>query len=115
MDSLDGREYDLDVVTQVPHAAVRIYVMGERAVRHEQASPEERVEMGRIASAGIKAGALGISTSRTINHLTLAGEHTPTLRAAEEGRRKRTNSTTPTTSLRAHTAPTNAWVHATHT
>jgi N-acyl-D-aspartate/D-glutamate deacylase len=58
--------------------------MGERAVRHEQATPEERVEMGRIASAGIKAGALGFSTSRTINHRTLAGEHTPTLRAAEE-------------------------------
>ena len=84
MDSLDGREYDLDVVTQVPHAAVRTYVMGERAVRHEQATPEERVEMGRIAASGIKAGALGFSTSRTINHRTLAGEHTPTLRAAEE-------------------------------
>lgn len=84
LDSLDGREYDLDVVTQVPHAAVRTYVMGERAVRHEQATPEERVEMGRIAAAGIKAGALGFSTSRTINHRTLAGEHTPTLKAAEE-------------------------------
>ena len=84
MDSLDGREYDLDVVTQVPHAAVRTYVMGARAVRHEQATPEERIEMGRIAAAGIKAGALGFSTSRTINHRTLAGEHTPTLRAAEE-------------------------------
>ncbi|MBG05965.1 MAG: amidohydrolase [Rhodospirillaceae bacterium] len=84
MDSLDGREYDLDVVTQVPHAAVRTYVMGERAVRHEQATPAEREEMGRIAAAGIKAGALGFSTSRTINHRTLAGEHTPTLRAAEE-------------------------------
>ena len=64
MDSLDGREYDLDVVTQV-HAAVRTYVMGERAVRHEQATPAEQ-EMGRIAAAGIKAGALGFSTSRTI-------------------------------------------------
>ena len=84
MDSLDGREFDLDVVTQVPHAAVRTYVMGERAVRHEQATPAEREEMGRIAAAGIKAGALGFSTSRTINHRTLAGEHTPTLRAAEE-------------------------------
>ena len=84
MDSLDGREYDLDVVTQVPHAAVRTYVMGERAVRHEQATPAEREEMGRIAAAGIKAGAFGFSTSRTINHRTLAGEHTPTLRAAEE-------------------------------
>ncbi|MEC8776539.1 MAG: amidohydrolase family protein, partial [Pseudomonadota bacterium] len=84
MDSLDGRKFDLDVVTQVPHAAVRTYVMGERAVRHEQATPAEREEMGRIAAAGIKAGALGFSTSRTINHRTLAGEHTPTLRAAEE-------------------------------
>ena len=71
-------------MTQVPHAAVRTYVMGERAVRHEQATPAEREEMGRIAAAGIKAGALGFSTSRTINHRTLAGEHTPTLRAAEE-------------------------------
>lgn len=84
LDALDEREYDLDVVTQVPHAAVRTFVMGDRAVRHEQAMPEERIEMGRIAAAGIKAGALGFSTSRTINHRTLAGEHTPTLRAAEE-------------------------------
>ena len=84
LNSLDGREYDLDVVTQVPHAAVRTFVMGERAVRHEQATPEERIEMGHIAAEGIKAGALGFSTSRTINHRTLAGEHTPTLRAAEE-------------------------------
>ena len=84
LEALDGREYDLDVVTQVPHAAVRTFVMGDRAVRHEQAMPEERIEMGRIAAEGIKAGALGFSTSRTINHRTLAGEHTPTLRAAEE-------------------------------
>ena len=58
LNSLDGREYDLDVVTQVPHAAVRTFVMGERAVRHEQATPEERIEMGHIAAEGIKAGAL---------------------------------------------------------
>ena len=84
LDSLEGREYDLDVATQVPHAAVRTYVMGERALHHDQATPEEREEMGRIAAAGIKAGALGFSTSRTINHRTRAGEYTPTLRAAEE-------------------------------
>ena len=84
MDSVDGREYDLDVATQVPHAAVRTFVMGERALNHEQATPEEREEMGRIAAAGIKSGALGFSTSRTINHRTKAGEYTPTLKAAEE-------------------------------
>ena len=58
--------------------------MDERAVRHKQAIPEERIEMGHIAAEGIKAGALGFSTSRTISHRTLVGQHTPTLWAAEE-------------------------------
>ena len=52
-------------------------------MRHEQATPAEREEMGRIAAAGTRR-APSVSTSRTINHRTLAGEHTPTLRAAEE-------------------------------
>jgi N-acyl-D-aspartate/D-glutamate deacylase len=68
----------------VPHAAIRTYVMGKRATNHEQATPEDREEMARIAASGIRAGALGFSTSRTINHQTLTGEHTPTLHAAEE-------------------------------
>tara|TARA_Y100001968_G_scaffold167021_1_gene152998 strand:- start:976 stop:1683 length:708 start_codon:yes stop_codon:yes gene_type:complete len=84
LNSLDGREYDLDVVTQVPHAAVRTFVMGERAVRHEQATPEERIEMGHIAAECIKVGTLGFSTSRTINHRILVGQHTSTLWAVEE-------------------------------
>ncbi|MDC0986344.1 amidohydrolase family protein [Alphaproteobacteria bacterium] len=84
LDSLDARKYDLDIVTQVPHAAVRVYVMGERAIRHEPATAADRTEMAAIAAAGIRSGALGFSTSRTINHKTKAGEHTPTLRAAED-------------------------------
>ena len=84
LDSLDARQYDLDIVTQVPHAAVRVYVMGERAIRHEPATAADRAEMATIAAAGISSGALGFSTSRTINHKTKAGEHTPTLRAAED-------------------------------
>jgi N-acyl-D-aspartate/D-glutamate deacylase len=84
MDSLEARQFDLDVVTQVPHAAVRVYVMGERAIRHEPATAADRAAMAEIAAAGIRSGALGFSTSRTINHKTLAGEHTPTLRAEED-------------------------------
>ncbi len=79
--ALGARRYDLDIVTQVPHAAVRTYVMGERALAHEPANAEDRAAMARIAAAGIRSGALGFSTSRTINHKTLAGEHTPTLKA----------------------------------
>ena len=81
LNALDARQYDLDVVAQVPHAAVRTYVMGERALAHEPANAEDRAQMAKIAAAGIEAGALGFSTSRTINHKTLAGEHTPTLKA----------------------------------
>ncbi len=84
LDSLDGKPFDLDVVTQVPHAAIRVYVMGDRGVAREDVTPEDRAEMARLAAEGIKAGALGFSTSRTINHRTVAGAFTPTLGAAEQ-------------------------------
>ncbi len=83
LDALDARRYDMDVATQVPHAAVRVHVMGQRGADREPATESERLEMGRIAAEGIRAGALGFSTSRTIAHKTRAGEHTPTLGAAE--------------------------------
>lgn len=84
MDALDARRYDLDVVAQVPHAALRVYVMGDRGVAREDATAEDRAEMARLAAEGIRAGALGFSTSRTINHRTVAGAPTPTLGAAGE-------------------------------
>jgi N-acyl-D-aspartate/D-glutamate deacylase len=83
LDALDDRQYDLDVVAQVPHAALRVYVMGERGVAREDATAEDRAEMARLAAEGIRAGALGFSTSRTINHRTVAGAYTPTLGAAD--------------------------------
>jgi len=84
LDRLDARQYDLDVVAQVPHAALRVYVMGQRGVDREPATAEDRAEMARLAAAGIRAGALGFSTSRTLNHQTLDGRPIPTLQAAED-------------------------------
>lgn len=83
LDSIDGKPFDLDVVTQAPHAALRVFVMGERGVAREDATPEDRREMARLAAEAVQAGALGFSTSRTINHRTVAGAPTPTLGAAE--------------------------------
>jgi N-acyl-D-aspartate/D-glutamate deacylase len=83
LDALDARRYDTDVATQVPHAAVRVHVMGQRGADREPATEAERAEMARIVAEGIRAGALGFSTSRTIAHKTRKGEHTPTLGAAE--------------------------------
>ncbi len=83
LDTIDARRYDTDVATQVPHAAVRVHVMGERGARREPATAADRAEMARLAAEGVRAGALGFSTSRAIAHRTRAGEHTPTLGAAE--------------------------------
>jgi N-acyl-D-aspartate/D-glutamate deacylase len=83
LDALEARPYDLDIATQVPHAAVRVHVMGQRGVDREPASAADAQAMARIAVEGIQAGALGFSTSRTINHKTKAGAHIPTLDADE--------------------------------
>ena len=80
LDALEARPYDLDVVTQVPHAALRVFVMGQRGADREPATAEDRARMAALAAAGIQAGALGFSTSRTINHKTLDGRHIPTLK-----------------------------------
>lgn len=84
LDRLGARCFDLDVAAQVPHAALRVFVMGERGAAREPANAADRAEMARLAAEGIRAGALGFSTSRTLNHKTVDGQPTPTLDAAEE-------------------------------
>ena len=84
LDALDRRRFDVDLAAQVCHGPVRLYVMGQRGADREPATPEEIAEMGRVAAEGICAGALGFTTSRTLNHRTSRGEPTPTLTAARE-------------------------------
>ena len=84
LDSLEVRQYDVDVATQVPHAALRVFVMGERGANREEATAEDRAEMARLAAEGIRAGAFGFSTSRLLQHRTATGEPIPSYGAAEE-------------------------------
>jgi N-acyl-D-aspartate/D-glutamate deacylase len=82
--ALAARKRDIDLCALLPHAAVRVFVMGDRAIRHEKATPADIAQMRKIAEDAVKAGAFGFSTSRTISHKSLTGEYTPTLRANED-------------------------------
>jgi len=85
LDALGRRCYALDVAAQVPHAALRFYVMGERGADHtETPTPEEVDAMGRLVREAIAAGALGFTTSRTRNHRASDGRFTPSLTASED-------------------------------
>ncbi len=84
LDALSARRWTLDVGTQVPHGAVRAYVMGERGARNEPATPGEIASMKAIVKEAVAAGALGFSTSRTIAHRAIDGEPVPGTFAAEE-------------------------------
>ncbi len=84
LDAIDGMSRSLDVATQVPHGAVRGYVMGDRGAHNEPATPEDIAAMAELVRAGIQAGALGFSTSRTTVHTAVDGEPVPGTFAAED-------------------------------
>lgn len=84
LDAVDARAHDIDVAAQVPHGALRLHVMGERGADHEDATMNDIAAMADLARAGIEAGGLGFTTSRTRNHKTSTGAYTPTLTAAPD-------------------------------
>jgi N-acyl-D-aspartate/D-glutamate deacylase len=84
MDWLSQRRFDIDIGAQLPHAALRVYVMGERGARRDPSTSEDNRAMAALAGEAVRAGALGFSTSRTLNHRTSTGDFTPTLKAGED-------------------------------
>ena len=84
LDALDGHSWAIDVGTQVPHGAVRAYVMGERGARNEPADTDEIARMEHLVAEAVSAGALGVSTSRTLAHKAMDGEPVPGTFAATD-------------------------------
>jgi N-acyl-D-aspartate/D-glutamate deacylase len=71
LDALDTTPRTVDIAAQVPHAALRAYVMGERA--HEDATADDVMQMAKLTEEAITAGACGFSTSRTVLHSSRHG------------------------------------------
>ena len=81
LDALEKKPLAIDVGTQIPHGAVRAYVMGERGINHEEASEDEINKMKEIVREAVEAGAYGFSTSRTEKHNDVNGKLTPSITA----------------------------------
>jgi N-acyl-D-aspartate/D-glutamate deacylase len=82
--ALSDRRFDVDIGSQLPHAALRVFVMGQRGVDREPATAADIAAMAALAERAANAGALGFTTSRTLNHRTSDGQPTPTLTAGED-------------------------------
>ena len=77
LDALAAREYSMDLAAFLPHAPLRVYVMGDRGALDVEPTETEISEMASHVRASIEAGAIGVSTSRSLNHRTLDGELVP--------------------------------------
>jgi N-acyl-D-aspartate/D-glutamate deacylase len=84
LDRLAERRFDVDIGSQLPHAALRVYVMGQRGVDREPATETDIAQMAALAREAMQAGALGFGTSRTLNHRSSDGSPIATLTAGED-------------------------------
>jgi len=84
LDFLSKRQFDMDICGYVPHAPIRVYVMGERGANREPATEDDRRKMAEIVREAVQAGAMGFSTSRTFFHRSSDGKSTPSFEAAED-------------------------------
>lgn len=84
MDALEALPRTIDVAAQVPHGSVRAYVMGDRGARNEDPTETDIARMAAIVEDGLKAGALGFSTSRTVLHKSIEKELVPGTTATKE-------------------------------
>jgi len=83
LDFLAGRAFDVDVAAYLPHAPLRVFAMGQRGADREPATAADIAAMARLAREAVEAGAIGFSTSRTLNHRSSERRLMPNVTAAE--------------------------------
>jgi N-acyl-D-aspartate/D-glutamate deacylase len=77
LDALERMPRTIDVAAQVPHHPLRVYAMGDRAIRRDPATADDVALMRRLTEEAVRAGAFGFTTSRTNAHKTTQGEMVP--------------------------------------
>jgi N-acyl-D-aspartate/D-glutamate deacylase len=77
MNELERRPRAIDIAAQAAHLPLRVYVMGDRAVRREPANADDIAEMRKLTIEALRCGAFGFTTSRTDSHKTPDGELVP--------------------------------------
>ena len=77
LDFLSARRFDADCAAYVPHAALRVFVMGDRGYRREPSTADDRRGMTELVAEAVRAGAIGVSTSRLLSHRDTGGQLAP--------------------------------------
>ena len=77
LNALEQMPRAIDIAAQIPHHPLRVYVMGDRAVRREKATADDIQQMRDAVRQGLEAGAFGFTTSRTNSHKTPTGDMVP--------------------------------------
>jgi N-acyl-D-aspartate/D-glutamate deacylase len=82
MAALERMPHAIDIGTQLPHGALRFYVMGDRGSDHRERPTDAELErMTQLVEESLAAGALGVTTSRTPKHRAADGRPTPSMTA----------------------------------
>jgi N-acyl-D-aspartate/D-glutamate deacylase len=79
LDALAGRRADADFAAQLPHSPLRVFVMGERGAELEPPTEDDLAAMRRLTAEAIRAGAVGVTTSRTFAHRFKDGRPAPSV------------------------------------
>ncbi len=84
LEKVAARQYAMDVGSHIPHGPLRLFVMGDRALRHEAATADDIGAMAALVRAAMAAGASGFSTGRIVEHRSSDGNHVPGTFALED-------------------------------
>lgn len=84
LDALEKTPRSINIATQVPHGALRLYVFGQENKVNAPATPAQIDRMAAITREAVEAGALAFSTNRIAMHMSLSGESVPGTFAKED-------------------------------